>query len=74
MFLLGNSQTATLPRRPPVQQRLETRDRDGHDGSGHFEHTQDVCASVLECSITTSSGSDAATYKQGSPVQCPPSA
>jgi len=44
MLLFRDSQTAVLPRRPPIQQRLQTRNRNGHDGGGHFEHTQDVCA------------------------------
>jgi hypothetical protein len=43
MLLLRNSQATVPPRRPPIQQRLQTRNRDGHDSSGHLEHTQNVC-------------------------------
>lgn len=60
MLLLRNSQATVPSRRPPVQQRLKTRNRDGHDGSGHFEHTQDVCtnSSQSESSMTKSHEGD----------------
>jgi hypothetical protein len=46
MLLLRNSQAPILPRRPPVEQRLETRNRDRHNSSGHFQHTQNIYAQV----------------------------
>jgi hypothetical protein len=55
MLLLCNGETAILPRRPPIQQRLKTRNRNSHNSSGHFEHTQNVCTqrSVVILAIRT---------------------
>jgi hypothetical protein len=78
MLLLRNSEATILLRRPPIQQRLKTRNRNSHDSSGHFEHTQNVCKNIsqnfLRPSHTKGRLMYGKTYKQGSPAQYRPSA